>query len=221
MVTKKVLSNLTLVIFIVFLMGCSGNPTPNSKTTIPIPTTANVAAVEIEKIKFKTAGGSDLFSLKQQSDGAKLVDGNNQELVKIKVDHPGKIKFKNPADQILGYVVTNKGYWQLKSQNGNQDLYIFRHQDNGNYVLEDGTKKEIYQVQSGNDKLEIKNPNQQLVYQVKIKQDKTSLINPLKTTVFYTKGKISPIAFACFGLDSLTREQQAALAYAVNLTGGI
>lgn len=40
------------------------------------------------------------------------------------------------------------------------------------------------------------------------------------TTVFYTRSTISPVAFACFGLDVLTREQQAALAYAVNLTAG-
>ena len=55
---------------------------------------------------------------------------------------------------------------------------------------------------------------------MRIKDGKTSLINSSGNTVFSTRSEISPIAFACFGLDVLTREQQAGLAYAVNLTGG-
>lgn len=225
MMKNTILSSLVSVIFVISIFGCSSsNKSPannaatlNSQPTTPV--TTNVAA-SANKIKFKTAGGSDLFSLKQQADGAKLIDGNNQELARIKVDKPGRIKFKNAADQVLGYVVTAKGNWTLKNQEGNQDLYIFKRLAKGDYQLEDAAKKEIYQVKPGKNGLEIGTPTKQLVYQVKVKEGKISLINPSQTIVFYTKSGISPIAFACLAFDTLTREQQMALAYAVNLTGG-
>lgn len=183
----------------------------------PVAQSNNTAT---DKIKFKTAGGSDLFSLKQQADGAKLVDGQNQELAKIKTDKPGKIKVKAASEKVLGYVVTEKGYWKLQNPEQTQDLYVLRRQENGDYKLEDTAKKEVYRIRAKNDGFEIVTPDQQLVYQVKVKEGKTSLRKASEQTIFYTKSGLTPIAFACFGFDVLTREQQAALAYAVNSTGG-
>ncbi|MBE9209983.1 hypothetical protein IQ244_26515 [Nostoc sp. LEGE 06077] len=214
-----------LVLLMTTILGCSStnkaSVEPNPVATPPAvaENTTNVAT-QSEKIKFKTEGGTDLFSLKQQADGAKLVDSKEQELIRIKADKSGKVKFKNAADKTLGYVVTEKGYWKLENAAQNQDLYILRKQNNGAFNLEDTDKKLVYQIKSDDKGLEIVKPNNQLVYQVKIKEGKTALKNSSGKTVFYTKSSILPIAFACFGFDVLNREQQAALAYAVNLTGG-
>ncbi|MBW4641905.1 MAG: hypothetical protein KME23_02595 [Goleter apudmare HA4340-LM2] len=229
-----ILQSLITVLFIVASFGCS-NP-KSTDTFIPgvsqtVPPTTDVSKPEAtpvaqsnvtatDKIKFKTAGGSDLFSLKQQADGTKLVDGQNQELARIKTDKPGKIKIKNVSEKVLGYVVTAKGSWKLKNPEQNQDLYILRRQNDGDYKLEDAAKKEVYRIRASNDGLKIETPDKQLVYQVKVKGDKTSLRKASAQTIFYTKSGLTPIAFACFGFDVLTREQQAALAYAVNSTGG-
>ncbi|MFH7030872.1 MAG: hypothetical protein ACHBN1_37375 [Heteroscytonema crispum UTEX LB 1556] len=224
---KKVILIFVTVVLIGAIFGCSsGNKsasdvsTPNTQTTsVNQGTPASNVAASTEKIKFKTAGGSDLFSLKQVADGAKLVDANEKELARIKTDKPGKIKLKNADDKVLGYVVAEKGYWKVENPEQNKELYILRRQDDGNYKLEDGAKKEIYIINASKNGLEIGTPDKKLVYGVKVKEGKTSL-NASGKTVFSTKSNLSPIAFACFGFDVLTREQQAALAYAVNLTGG-
>ena len=212
------------IIFLILIftnLGC-GNTNKNS-ANISHPTTIASTPVSLQqnqadKIKFKTESGSELFSLKIQTDGAKLVDAKNSEIVKIKSEQPGKVKIKNAADKVLGYIVTDNGSWKLENPEQNKALYILKQQNNGNYKLEDSASKEIYQINSNNNELSIEASNK-LVYQVKIKEQKTSLRDASGQTIFSTKSNISPIAFACFGFDVLTREQQAGLAYAV-LTGG-
>ncbi|MBD2438320.1 hypothetical protein [Nostoc sp. FACHB-110] len=211
------------ILLIATILGCSNeNKTPIEPqvSNSPIAVTAAKVNNQTDKIKFKSETGADLFSLKQQADGAKLVDAKEQEIVKIKSEKSGKIKFKNPAEKTLGYVVIKQGYWKLENSGQNQELYILKKQPDGDYKLEDGTDKEIYQIKPRENGLEIFQANQQLIYKIKVKGGKTALVNPSEKTIFSTKANISPIAFACFGFDVLTREQQAALAYAVNSTGG-
>ncbi|GBE91192.1 hypothetical protein [Nostoc cycadae] len=219
-----VLKVIVLFFVITAFLGCSNtnksSVEPNQVKSSPIAENTTNVATPSEKIKFKTEGGTDLFSLKQQADGAKLVDGKEKELVRIKADKSGKVKFKNAADKTLGYVVTAKGYWKLENPEQNKELYVLRKQNNGGLNLEDAGKKVVYQIKSDDNGWEILKPNNQLVYQVKVKEGKTALKNSSGKTVFYTKSSIAPIAFACFGFDVLNREQQAALAYALNLTGG-
>lgn len=223
MINVIIFRSLVTLFLIATIIGCgsgkSGNEVSNQGVAQNTPVATNVAAQQ-EKIKFKTEGGTDLFSLKQETDGAKLVDGKNQELARIKTDTAGKIKIKNAAEKVLGYVVIEKANWKLKDANQSKDLYIFRRQNDGDYKLEDAAKKEIYRVKARNDGFEIETPDKNSIYQIKVKNGKISLRRGAAKTVFSTKSQLSPIAFTCFGFDVLTREQQAALAYAVNLTGG-
>lgn len=203
-------------------IGC-GN-TNKTSADIPNPTATIVSTPsnsenQPNKIKFKTETGSELFSLKLQTDGAKLVDAKNNEIVKIKSEQSGKIKIKNASDKELGYIVREIGSWKLENSEQNKTLYILKLENNGNYKLEDSANKEVYKINATNNELLIQT-NNKIVYKVKIKEQKTSLRDASGKTVFSTKSNMSPIAFACFGFDVLTREQQAALAYAVNLTGG-
>jgi hypothetical protein len=219
------MKNRILVILILGVLSTSvfsctktGNQVSQTNSSQPVPSAINVTA-QTDKIKFKTDGGSDLYALKPQVDGAKLVDANDKELARIKVDKPGKIKIKNASDQVLGYVVTAKGEWKLESDK-NKQLYILKRENNGSYQLKSADSKEIYRIQPRNKNLEIATPDNKLVYTVRVKEGKTSLINSSSKTTLYTKFEISPIAFSCLGFDVLSREQRAALAYAVNSTGG-
>jgi len=193
--------------------------TADPKGSPTTPANDDVVA-NTDKIKFKTEGGSDLFALKQQGYGAKLVDGKNQELAKIKTDKPGQLKIENSSDKVLGYVLTEKDFWKLKNPEQKQDLYILKKQSDGDYKLQDAAKKEIYLIKAQDNGLEIQTPDKKLVYQVKVKEGKTSLRDADNKTIFSTKSEFSSIAFACFGFDVITREQQAGLAYAVNSKGG-
>lgn len=209
------------VILIASLFGCSSNAkTSSNVSTASSPQTTSNVVTQTEKIKFKTEGGTDLFSLKQQADGAKLVDGNEKEFAIIKIDESGKVKIKNASEKVLGYVVAEKGYWKIENPEQNKELYILRRANNTEYQLEDAAKKQVYQIKARNNGFEIETPDKKLVYKIKVKEGKTSLRDASDKTVFSTKSVVSPIAFACFGLDVLTREQQAGLAYAVNSTKG-
>ncbi|BAY31250.1 hypothetical protein NIES2107_31090 [Nostoc carneum NIES-2107] len=199
--------------------GKSGSDVANNSSLQNTPVATNVAANQ-GKIQFKTEGGSELFAMKPEADGAKLVDGKNQELARIKADKSGKIKIKDSSEKVLGYIVAEKGAWKVKDANQSQDLYVLRRQNDGDYKLEDTAKKEVYRITASKDGFVIETPDKNLVYQVKVKEGKTSLRKASSKTIFSTKSQLSPIEFTCFGLDVLTREQQAGLAYAVNLTGG-
>jgi hypothetical protein len=220
---QKVTKILFSAILVTAIFGCSNNQSINKVSPdhiSPTPVKTNNVVEQTEKIKFRTEFGADLFALKQQANGAKLVDGNDEELAKMRENTPGKIKIKNPAEQVLGYVIREKGVWKLENQASSASLYTLKRENAAFYILEDAANQPIYYIKQQNNSWEVNTPNKNLVYQVRIRDGKTSLRNSSATTVFYTKSTISPIAFACFGLDVLTREQQAALAYAVNLTGG-
>jgi hypothetical protein len=222
---KLVLNFLIAGFLLTSILSCSSNqanqaiPSTPSTSNESTKTTVTKVNERTDKIKFKTEGGSDLFSLKQLPDGAKLVDKNEQEIARIKTDEAGRIKIKNIQDKVLGYVVTSPGSWTIENPD-KKAVYIVKRNSSSNYQLEDFNTKQIHQIKTNKTGLEITTPDKKLVYQVRIKEGKTSLRNTSGSTVFSTKSNISPIAFTCFGLDALTREQQAALAYAVNLTGG-
>ncbi len=210
-----------LIISILFSVSCSKETKlPNKETqSIPPQSTIEHQLKVGEKIKFKTESGSELFAIKQQADMmAKLIDSSNKEIAKFNREASGKIKIKNSTEQVLGYVVREKGYWKLEKSE--KDFYILRKEDDGDYKLEDFRKKEIYRIKQRNEGWEIESQDKKLLYKVKVKEGKTSLTDASEKTIFSTKSDLSPLAFACFGFDVLTREQQAALAYAVTIMGG-
>ncbi|MEA5582954.1 hypothetical protein VB620_16590 [Nodularia harveyana UHCC-0300] len=221
---QRAIISLFLVLLVNLLLSCSNHPGSNTFTehiiSPTLATTNNNLVVQTTKIKFKTESGKDLFSLKQKDNGIKLVDSNEQELARIRENTPGIMKIKNASEQVLGYLIREKGQWKLENPSRNLGLYTLKRHNNIHYTLEDAANKTIYEIKIQKGSWEINTADKNLVYQVNIKDGKTSLINSSATAIFYTKSAISPIAFACFGFDVLTREQQAALAYAVNLTGG-
>jgi hypothetical protein len=192
---------------------------PTTSTTTTVAQNSNTATLT-DSVKFKLESGADAFSLKPKENGAKFVDVNDKELARLTVDANQKVKIKDASDKVLGYVVKKEGYWKIEDANQTKELFILRHQSDGDYKLEDGTNTEIYRIKARSDGFEIETPQKQSLYKVKAKEGKTSLKNASEKTVLSTKSKVLPIAVACFGFDKLSREQQAALAYAVNLSGG-
>ncbi|MBD1895990.1 hypothetical protein H6F60_15285 [Coleofasciculus sp. FACHB-129] len=194
--------------------------TSNPQTSPIAQNNSSAVTTNTEKIKFKQEGGAEDFALKPEVDGAKLLDGKDKELARFNVDDGGKVKIKNPADQVLGYVVTKEGYWKIEDADQTKELYVLRRQNDGDYKLEDATDKEIYRIKARDYGFEVESPDKQSLYKVKVKNGKTSLINAADKPVFSTKSQVSAIAIASFGFDVLSKEQKAALAYAVNRSGG-
>jgi len=205
------------------VLGCnSSTPETDSIATTPAATqtsTANNAQASTEKIKFKQANGAEKFSLKFKSDGAKLVDGADAEIARLNLDG-NKVKIKDAADVVIGYVVSQDGYWKLENAEQTEELYVLRRQDDGDYKLETGDDTPVYRVKARDYGYEIETPAKESLYKVKVKKGKISLRDASEETVLSTKSAMTPAAMVPFGFDVLTPPQQAALAYAVNLTGG-
>jgi hypothetical protein len=226
-IVKRVLS-VSLISVTLCLASCGNNGNAPSQTdnmaspSVPSAPTPEVPNPDttLNKIKFKLDGETEAFSFKFKPDGAKLVDARDAEMARLTVDETQKIKIKNPADEAIGYVVSEKGYWKIKNADQTQELYVLRRQTDGDYKLETGSDRQIYRIKKRDYGYEIETPDKQSLYKVKLKNGKLSLRNANEETVLYTKDDFLPIALASFGFDELTREQQAALAYAVYLSGG-
>ena len=197
----------------------SGDPSPTSASAPDSSPASTVPQSTLDKIKFKQ-DDTELFSIKYKDDGAKLVDASGAEIARFTLDDSGKVKIKDPADSVLGYIVSQPGKWKVENADQTKELYIFRRQDDGDYKLEDGADTQIYRIKVRDYGYEIETPDKQSLYKVKQKENKISLRDASEQTVLSTKDAVVPVAIAPFGFDVLTREQQAALSFAVNATGG-
>jgi hypothetical protein len=215
----------SLVVFLALgIWGCNkavDTPTASAPTqSATVATASKPSASASESIKFKQEDGAEAFVLKFMADGAKLVDAKNQELARLNVDNQQKIKIKNAADQVLGYVVPEDDHWKLKNAEQSQELYVVRRQTDGDYKLETGSNQLVYRIKARDYGFEIETSQKQSLYKVKVKEGKISLRNANDQTILSTKSNLAPIAIAPFGFDNLSREQQVALAYALNQAGG-
>ncbi|HEY9747362.1 MAG TPA: hypothetical protein V6C63_01570 [Allocoleopsis sp.] len=213
-----------VVLLSVGTWGCNQAVDPPTASSSPQATTVATASQPAtsasESIKFKQENGTEAFVLKPMPDGAKLVNAANQELARFNVDGQQKIKIKNAADQVLGYVVPQGNYWKLENADQSQELYVMRRQADGDYKLETGKNQPVYRIKARDYGFEIETPQKQSLYKVKVKEGKISLRNANDQTVLSTKSDLAPIAIAPFGFDQLSQEQRAALAYALNRAGG-
>lgn len=223
------------------LTACTNPSPPINTTSQPSPTNQNDtgqtliepdtasastpdAATELQtsfqRIKLKHDDGNDAFALKPKADGAKFVDANDQELARFTLDENDKVKIKDTNDSVLGYVIMKDGYWKIEDAQQTQELFILRAQEDGDYKLEDGNDTQLYRIKQRNYGYEVETPTKESLYKIKLKAEKLSLRDANDVTVIATKSPMLPLAMACFGLDALNPAQQAALAYAVTLSGG-
>ncbi|WP_052128982.1 hypothetical protein [Neosynechococcus sphagnicola] len=205
---------------LLILTACHPLPSrPNLSATAP-PESVSQSVGDTQTIKLKQEGGETLLTLKLLGDGGTLLNASEQELVRLQAEEGGKIKIKDTANQPLGYVISQSGTWTVKTADQSQALLILRRQPDGDYTLATGDNQPLYRINVRDDGLDIVTPDQRLRYQVIVNNDTISLRDHQGQTVLLTKAQILPLAIACFGFDRLSREQQAALAYGVNASGG-
>jgi|GEM_PF-6081443 len=191
---------------------------PTEAVSTPEENQFSALTINQQKIKFRL-NGVKAFALKPEADGMKLVDSNKKDLAWFEVDNQQNITIKNSAERIIGYIISGKNNWQIKSLGNTEKTYILQQQGNSNYQFKNGTNQEIYKIKARKDGLAIETPNHQLLYQIQVKNGKVYLKNVSTQTVLSTNSQLMPIAIACFGFKVLSREQQAALAYAVKISG--
>ena len=153
------------------------------------------------KIKFKSGSGQLEFSIKLKDDGAKLVDPEENELARFRLDG-SKLKIKDSDDNVLGYVVASPGKYKLK--NADQDeLWKLQRQDDGDWKLEDGQEQLICRIKKRDYGFEIEDAAYVSRFKAKLKGGKTSLRNNSDETVFSTKDTIPTIAITCLAFETI------------------
>lgn len=163
------------------------------------PARPHPPVVSFSKIKFKTADGQTSLSLKPQADGAKLVDGQEQELARYTLSGD-KLKIKNAADETLGYIVAYPDRLKVKDAQQKNDLWQLRRQSDGDWKLEDATGTMVCRMKKRDYGFEIEKPDDTSLQKVKLKDGKLSL-RKSEETYLYTKDKMSPTAAACLALE--------------------
>lgn len=177
---------------------------------------ADKPAARTDKIKFKDDAGKTALSLKIKDDGAKLTDGNEQELARFTLSG-NKIKIKDAHDNVLGYVVASGEKLRLEGTDQKTELFSLQHQADGDWKLEDPQQARVYTIKRREYGAEIEGPQKASLYKVKVKSGKTSLRNAADKSVYHTDDAISAPAMSCLGFDKISDVRlRAALLFAVD-----
>lgn len=178
----------------------------------PVCFAAEVAA----KVKFKTDAGE--FGLIGDKSTGSFVDSSGKVQAAFTVMSGGKVIRIDEGGKPTGYISLASPKWKIDDA-ARKELFALKQQPDGDYKLKDATGQELFKIKGESYGLKIVDRNQKPVYKVHDSDDKLSLKSADGKIVLSTKSKIDKMALACFGLDSLSKSQKAALAYAFSFVG--
>jgi hypothetical protein len=167
-----------------------------------------------QKIKFKSATGSEFWLQGDKQHGAYEEGGAKTDLV---VSRDLKLISIQQSGRVIGYVTMKQpNEWKIKDDS-QKELFTLKLEADGHYKLKDAGNTEIYKIKPESFGFKIKNKDGQELYKIHSDGTKVSLKSPDGKVVAETHASIAPIAVACFGLDVLSKSQKAALAYALSV----
>lgn len=153
------------------------------------------------KMKFKDEGGAATLVIKWYEDGgAKLLDGAEKELARYTWSS-GKLKIKDAADQVLGYVTGEAPVFKLEDPGQERLLFRLQQQEDGDWKLEDPEGKLLLRIKQRSYGVEVETPDDQRFASVKRKEDKISLKKASGAILHETHEPISADALACLALE--------------------
>lgn len=158
--------------------------------------------ITFTKVKFKSADGQVQMSLKPQSDGAKLVDGQEQELARYTLSGD-KLKIKNAADETLGYIIAYPDRLKVRDATQKKELWNLRRQSDGDWKLEAADGTLACRVSKRDYGFEIEKPDDTSWRKIKLKDGKLSLRDEREQTYLSTKDGFPVTAGACLALEPI------------------
>lgn len=210
----------TLSILLCLALGaCGGSAPDTSRSTTDAPRSTDAGPSYVHKLKFKAADAAGSFALKVREDGAKLVDAEEHELARLRVEADGRVKLKDAADAPLGSVHGAAPQWHLKDAGGAVVLQLVR-QDDGDLKVEDGAGALLFRVKvrdygGEGQGAEIETPDDRSLFKAKRKDGGLSIRDAADTTVLRSNDPGDAQAAALLVLPGLTLPQRAALWYVV------
>jgi hypothetical protein len=166
-----------------------------------------------DKLKFRDAAGQTLYSIKFKDDGAKLVDGAEKELARLKIekrDDGPELKIKSPDEKTLGYVSGKSPKWKLKDAD-KQTLFEVQREEDGSYKVVQTNKIVVYRLKPKDGGVEIEDGSQTVIRKVAVKDGKTAIRDASDKVVLMTSDPVTPVAIAFFGLEKFSKPQAAAM----------
>ncbi len=217
---RRRLDRFAWILLVPVVAGCENVSEPASTPALPPPSKAVAAApspvaaketstaaswgpVLAAKIKVEDGLGKLAFSIKPEDDGAKLVDASDHEIARFNLKGD-KLKVKDSADRVLGYVTGSYGKYHLKDQQQKTVLFELQRQADGDWKMEDGHEKLLYKIKKREYGFEIEDAYAQSLAKVKTKDGKVSLRDASDKTRYATHSSAaSPLLMACLGLDQV------------------
>lgn len=210
-----------------FLHGCSKKNEKQSASppagNAPAPGIAPAAApsalaggdfsTRTDKLKFRNAVGKTLFSIKLKDDGAKLIDGDEKELARLKnekrEDGP-EIKIKSSDEKVLGTLGGPPGKWKLKDADKTL-LFSIRHEADDSYKIEDADGALVYRLKPREGGADVEDAMKATLFKVTAAAQEVTVRNATNKVILVAPARVAPMAAACLVLDRLTPPQRAAL----------
>lgn len=195
--------------------GCSrpgGSDAQEPRSQQGAAATASDEASASGKLKFKDADDRERFSLKPKEDGAKLVDGEDQELARYKWKGTA-LKVSGPDDAVLGHVVGSAGgALAVRDSEQRQILFTLARQGGG-WRLNDTKGALLYAVSSDDEGARIQDASGADVARVKVREGKVSVRDASGRTLLATKSLVNAEAAACLAFERLELPLRVALLY--------
>jgi hypothetical protein len=211
---------IALVLLSSIVLGCESATEPASrleaprlaKADTPAPakasekdaSTAGSWAPELAaKIKVDDGGGKEVFTIKPEPDGAKLVDAAGHEIARYNLKGD-KFKIKDRTDRVLGYVTGSGGKYHLKDPEQKTILFEFQRQPDGDWKLKDGHETLLSKIKKREYGFEIEDAHDKSLGKIKTKDGKVSLRDASDKVRYTTHSSAaSPLLLTCLGLDQV------------------
>ncbi len=178
-------------------------PADSATAADPAPRSVREAVLLASTVKIKHGNGEAAWKLKPKDDGAKLVDGDEQELARYKVSPSGKIKISRSDDAALGAVEGRPGKWRLVDP-ADAKLFVLQRQDDGDWKVERGTEEVLLATLKRRDYgWKVVTAAEELLGKAKRKGEKTSLRDPAEETIYYTKDPLASVALAVLLVEDI------------------
>ena len=205
---------LTVFASLTLLIGCSSDPevTPDSGTTTPEHSAGSTTPAtdpdpapskqDRENIGFKTGAGERLYEIKFKADGAKLVDSDEMEMARFKVDGK-KVTVKLPDETVAAYIIVKDREFQVRDESQKVELFELKSQSDGDWKLKGSNDQLLAVIKKRDYGYEVEDAAERSLLKSKLKDGKYSLRDAEDNSVLYTKDAISPLSVACLGLEQI------------------
>jgi hypothetical protein len=205
------MTRLLLLCCLLSLCACGGDASPPTATPSAPSAPAAAAVLLAGKVKIKAADDSVLWSLKPAEGGAKLLEADERELARYRINELGKIVVKDVDDQRLGAVEGEAGKWRIVDPSDHKQ-FVLQRQEDGDWKLEDAEERLLVRIQKQDYGWKLEWPNQQVLGKVKLKDGKLSLRDADEQTRWQTKDAFATLGFAVMACEDVPIELRAALA---------